>query len=282
MLDEQGGVLPGVTVTLQNQASGVQRVAMTEADGRWRFPALGPGRYRLRVELAGFTPQEVRDIEMTIGLALNMAEFGLATGGVVQVVTKSGTNAFTGSAYLGRADYQVSNTQSMFARWAQEQERSGCNGCGGTTASSAGYDIEVPRTSLVVWHTWVRGARQLNDLRIQIATAASRRCPSAAVSTNSAPRAATRSRTPTRSLGTTHGRRAPLLEPRQCRAGRRQKGLAGPCGAMNLAPRAFLVGGSCERGSSFCQYSSTVLRGAGALRLQAPARTRPDVVEWPS
>lgn len=370
VLDEQGGVLPGVTVTLQNQASGVQRVAVTEADGRYRFPALGPGRYRLLVELAGFTPQEVRDIEMTIGLALkqdfslriggltesivvsgetpvvdttkaevsgvvtqeqiealpinsrqylslallmpgtsvdatrsffptvnvggsmsfnstgnivdgminNMAEdgeprqnlpqdavqefkvsnqqypaeFGLATGGVVQVVTKSGTNAFTGSAfeyfrdkalnakglfetekpefrrhqfgvstggpiirdrmhffgavertqvdefytvntglpqfysavegtfkkpftrnlYLGRADYQVSNTQSMFARWAQEQERSECNGCGGTTASSAGYDIEVPRTSLVVGHTWVRGARQLNDFRIQIATAA--------------------------------------------------------------------------------------------------------------
>ena len=180
------------------------------------------------------------------------AEFGLATGGIVQVVTKSGTNAFRGSAfeyfrdkalnakgvfetekpeyrrhqfgvsaggpilkdrmhffgavertqvdefytvntglpefysavegtfkrpftrnlYVGRVDYQLSNTQSMFARWAQEQERSECNGCGGTTASTAGYDIEVPRTSLVVAHTWIRGGRQLNDFRIQIATAA--------------------------------------------------------------------------------------------------------------
>ena len=180
------------------------------------------------------------------------AEFGLATGGIVQLVTKSGTNAlrgspfeyfrdkalnakgvfetekpefrrhqfgvsaggpilkdrmhffgavertqvdefytvntglpefysavegtfkqpFTRNLYVGRVDYQLSNTQSMFARWAQEQERSECNGCGGTTASTAGYDIEVPRTSLVVAHTWIRGGRQLNDFRIQIATAA--------------------------------------------------------------------------------------------------------------
>ena len=79
---------------------------------------------------------------------------------------------FTRNLYVGRVDYQVSNTQSMFARWAQEQERSECNGCGGTTAGSAGYDIEVPRTSLVVGHTRTRGVRQLNDFRIQIATAA--------------------------------------------------------------------------------------------------------------
>ena len=59
VLDEQGGVLPGVTVTLRNEATGVQRVAVTEADGRYRFPALGPGRYSLRAELSGFAVQEV-------------------------------------------------------------------------------------------------------------------------------------------------------------------------------------------------------------------------------
>src|SRR6266545_7791554 len=66
--DEQGGVVPGATVTLQNQASGVMRTTVTEADGRYRFPALAPGNYALKVELQGLAPQEVRDIEMTIGL----------------------------------------------------------------------------------------------------------------------------------------------------------------------------------------------------------------------
>jgi hypothetical protein len=367
--DEQGGVLPGVAVTLQHQATGVTRTAVTERDGRYRFPALGPGRYLLRIELSGFATQEVRDIEMTIGLALKhdvtlklqsvsenvtvtgeapvvdttkaevsgvvtqrqiemlpinsrqylslallmpgtsldatrsffptvnvggsmtfnstgnivdgvinnfaedgeprqnlpqdaveefkvsnvqyKAEFGLATGGIVQVVTKSGTNALRGTGfwyfrdkalnakgvfeatkpayqrdqfgfslggpivkdrmhffgafertqveefytvttglpqfyssvegtfkrpttrnlYVGRVDYQLSNTQSLFVRYAQEQERSECNGCGGTAASTNGYDIEVPRLAFVGGHTWVRGTRQLNDLRVQMATA---------------------------------------------------------------------------------------------------------------
>ena len=68
--DAQGGVLPGATLTLRNQASGVVRTVVTEADGTFRFPALGPGRFLLTAELSGFTTIQVPDIEMTIGLAL--------------------------------------------------------------------------------------------------------------------------------------------------------------------------------------------------------------------
>lgn len=368
--DSASAVLPGATMTLQNQATGVVRTTVTDAEGTYRFPALQPGRYTLRAEMDGFTRQEVRDVVMTIGLGLSQdfslavggveetvtvsgrspvvdatksevsgvitqkqietlpinsrqylslallmpgtsldatrsffptvnvggsmsfnstgnvvdgminsmvedgeprqnlpqdaveefkvnnaqfkAEFGLATGGMVQVVTKSGTNELHGSAfeyfrdkslnalgvfedekpeyrrhqfggslggpivqdrmhffgavertdveefytvntglpqfysavegtfarpstrnlYLGRVDWQINNSHNTFARWAQEQERAECNGCGGTTASSAGYDIEVPRRSLVLAHTWIRGTRQLNDVRFQLATAA--------------------------------------------------------------------------------------------------------------
>src|SRR5207247_563160 len=63
--DEQGGVLPGATLTLQNQASGVVRTTLTDAEGRYRFPALSPGVYTLKAELQGFSTQEVRDIEIT-------------------------------------------------------------------------------------------------------------------------------------------------------------------------------------------------------------------------
>ena len=52
--DQQGGVLPGVTVALRNQDTGVARTAVSEADGRYRFPALAPGLYTLRAELSGF------------------------------------------------------------------------------------------------------------------------------------------------------------------------------------------------------------------------------------
>jgi hypothetical protein len=68
--DEQGGVLPGVTMVLRNQESGVTRTLVTEADGRYGFPALGPGQYQLRAELTGFATQESKDITITIGLEL--------------------------------------------------------------------------------------------------------------------------------------------------------------------------------------------------------------------
>ena len=42
--DAQGGVLPGVTVTLRNADTGVARATVTEPDGRYRFPTLPSGR----------------------------------------------------------------------------------------------------------------------------------------------------------------------------------------------------------------------------------------------
>jgi hypothetical protein len=365
--DEQAAVLPGVTVTLRNQDSGVTRTTTTDSDGRYRFPALAPGTYSVKVELQGFAPQAAQNATITIGLALRQdftmkiqslaetvnvsaqapvvdttksevagvvtpmqiqtlpinsrqyltlallmpgtstdatrsffatvnvggsmtfnstgnivdgtinnwdedgeprqdlpedavrefkvsnveapAQFGLATGGIVEVVTKSGGNEphgdafeyfrdkslnalepfqttkpayrrhqFGGSAggpvvqdrmhyfgaledtrvdefytvhtglpqfysavegtfpkpshrylYVGRGDWQISNQQNLFVRYAHEDELTSCGGCGGTTASTAGFDQETPRRSVVVGYTWIRGLNQLNDLRFQYA-----------------------------------------------------------------------------------------------------------------
>jgi hypothetical protein len=366
--DEQAGVLPGVTMTVRNQVTGVARSVTTDTEGRFLFPALPPGRYSLRAELSGFAAQDISDLVITIGLEIRQevtlkvqalaeqvtirgevpivdttkaevsgtvtreqiqtlplnsrqylslallvpgttvdatrsffatvnvggsmtfngtgnvvdgminnwaedgeprqdlpedaveefkvtnagykAEFGLATGGVVQVVTKSGSNALTGTAfeyfrnkalnatgtfeaskpeyrrdqfggsvggaivrdkvhffgsfertdteefytvrtgqpqfysavegtfalpstrnlYSGRVDWQLSPAQSAFARYLGEDDKKTCQGCGGISAS--GRDEEVPRRSVVVGHTWLRGARQLNDFRFQYAYAA--------------------------------------------------------------------------------------------------------------
>jgi hypothetical protein len=70
IVDAQGGVLPGVTVTLRNVESGTVRTAVTEADGQYRLAGLQPGRYALRAELSGFAPAEVTNLALTIGLSV--------------------------------------------------------------------------------------------------------------------------------------------------------------------------------------------------------------------
>ncbi|MBI2186976.1 MAG: TonB-dependent receptor [Acidobacteria bacterium] len=65
--DAQGGVLPGVTVTVRNTETGFTRTVVTEGDGRYRLAGLAPGRYDLRVELQGFGPVAVSDITLTTG-----------------------------------------------------------------------------------------------------------------------------------------------------------------------------------------------------------------------
>jgi hypothetical protein len=59
IVDAQGGVLPGVTVTARNTDTGVLRTVVTEGDGRFRFGALQPGPYELKAELSGFGPVNV-------------------------------------------------------------------------------------------------------------------------------------------------------------------------------------------------------------------------------
>src|SRR4051812_31206160 len=89
VVDEQGSALPGVTITLQNQASGVSRSVASEPDGRYRVPAIPPGRYLLKAELTGFAVQQVKDIEITIGLGLKQ-DFAMKVQSVQETVTVVG------------------------------------------------------------------------------------------------------------------------------------------------------------------------------------------------
>jgi hypothetical protein len=162
--DPSHAVLPGVSVTATNADTGLVRTATTDAEGRFLIPVLPPGAYTVRAELAGFAPQTLERVLVTLGSAVELdvtltlaslaeavvvqgdapmvdphrtqisttiettqiqnlpanirnffsqeavrefqvlthsysAEFGKASGGVVNIVTKSGTNTPSGSAF---------------------------------------------------------------------------------------------------------------------------------------------------------------------------------------
>ena len=54
--DDQGGALPGVTVTLSGPAVMGAPTAVSGASGIYRFPGVNTGTYTLKMDLAGFAP----------------------------------------------------------------------------------------------------------------------------------------------------------------------------------------------------------------------------------
>ncbi len=83
--DTGGGVLPGVTVTITNQDTGVVRATTTNDSGVYRAPALEPGAYAVRVELQGFRTFETRDIRVASGQEVTL-NASLAVGGLEETV----------------------------------------------------------------------------------------------------------------------------------------------------------------------------------------------------
>ena len=60
--DEQGGALPGATVTLSGKTG--SRTSVTDAKGLYRFAGVDTGTYAVTVELTGFRP---RKVEVRVG-----------------------------------------------------------------------------------------------------------------------------------------------------------------------------------------------------------------------
>ncbi|PYR57312.1 MAG: hypothetical protein DMF85_14055, partial [Acidobacteria bacterium] len=112
VIDAQGAILPGVTVTAKSPALIGTRSVITESDGRYRFPALPSGNYALTYELAGFTTLVREGIVLSVGTTLTLdiqlqvatlAESVTVTGEspVVDMATTKVGSAFSGEKLVG-------------------------------------------------------------------------------------------------------------------------------------------------------------------------------------
>jgi Carboxypeptidase regulatory-like domain/TonB-dependent Receptor Plug Domain len=105
--DSTGAVIPNAALTLTNTATGVQKKAVTGANGYYNFPDLLPGRYTVRAELKGFATvvvpslvvqvdQSLRnDIVMTVGAATTTVNVE-AMAPLLQTETSSTGQVITG------------------------------------------------------------------------------------------------------------------------------------------------------------------------------------------
>ena len=87
--DAQGGVLPGVTVTLTGKTGSQTQV--TDARGEFRFVGLEVGNYSLKAELPGFRAKEEPTLDLGIGKTIDV-KVDMHVSGVsenVQVIASS-------------------------------------------------------------------------------------------------------------------------------------------------------------------------------------------------
>ena len=100
--DTSGAVVPGVTVALTNEATGVTRSATTGDGGTYIFTSLQPGRYRLFAELPGFRKVERTGVELQVNQRAQI-DLELEVGLVSETVLISGTAPLleTQSSVLG-------------------------------------------------------------------------------------------------------------------------------------------------------------------------------------
>ena len=86
VVDNSGGVLPGVTVTVSNTETGTTRSVVTNESGLYRAPLLSLGTYRVAAELQGFKKFEQTGVSLRAGQTA-VIDVSLSVGAVAETIT---------------------------------------------------------------------------------------------------------------------------------------------------------------------------------------------------
>ena len=90
IVDPSGAVLPGVTVSIVNTATGATREVVTDAAGLFVVPGLPVGPYEVTATLQGFATQRQPDLRVQVGQAITL-RLPLEVAAVAETITVAGT-----------------------------------------------------------------------------------------------------------------------------------------------------------------------------------------------
>ena len=85
---QDGATMPGVTVTIGDEATGFERYTVTNAAGEFKFVALKPAKYALGATLDGFQTYQ-RNIDVGLGRTVKN-DFVMTLGAVTDVIEVTG------------------------------------------------------------------------------------------------------------------------------------------------------------------------------------------------
>lgn len=84
--DETGAVIPGVSVTLRNDATSVAGTYVSDEAGRYIFDFVDPGVYTMTAELPGFSKSEQKNVRVQQRASVTV-DFVMKVGGIEQTVS---------------------------------------------------------------------------------------------------------------------------------------------------------------------------------------------------
>src|SRR3954462_3460618 len=101
---DANGVVPGVTVSLTNEATNITREVTTNESGQYNFPAVAPGAYALKAQISGYKRFESKGLTVGTQQFLTV-DIALEVGAIEESVTVTGqsplidtSNASTGAS----------------------------------------------------------------------------------------------------------------------------------------------------------------------------------------
>src|SRR5215475_13898003 len=83
--DPSHALIPGVTVTATNTATGIVSTTVTNETGAYNFPSLQTGTYKVTAELPGFQTRTYEDVALGVSQQVRL-NFSLQVGGQAQSV----------------------------------------------------------------------------------------------------------------------------------------------------------------------------------------------------
>lgn len=86
---DANGVIPGVTVTLVNEATNISRETVTNDVGQYNFPAVAPGKYTLRAQLSGYKRHESKGLVVGTQQFITL-DIPLEVGAIEESITVTG------------------------------------------------------------------------------------------------------------------------------------------------------------------------------------------------
>ena len=165
IVDSQGGVVGGATVTLTNKETNISKTVTSDANGTYNFLGLAPGHYMIAVEKAAFKKKTLEDVlvaaeqTQSFNITLEVGEVTQAVTVTAEVAssidTETGqtsstlsTNEVQNLPSLGRDPFQLLRLapgvfgDGAHAAGGGSQNIPGSAGPGGSTATSSIFQTE--------------------------------------------------------------------------------------------------------------------------------------------